>query len=363
LLDELLDPRRRDAMPGREDYERLVRHELGQAELDLEREVETLRRLQQGEMLRLAYALLEGQQPAPAVAATLADLADVILVRVFEMALREMTRQFGSLPGTTPGRPGITVIAYGSLGGRELNFASDLDLVFIYDEALAGAESDGSRSLDHHRYFVRLVQRVIHMLTAQTSLGPLYEIDMRLRPNGSKGLLIIGHEAFARYQHNEAWTWEHQALVRTRAVAGDRRLAVRFQHIRGELLATRRDRAELADSVASMRRRMRSELDRSDPERFDLKQGEGGLVDIEFALQEGVLAAAAEQPRRPRWPAGTPALIQRLAQIGVLSEQRARSFSQRHDWLLNHGLRQTLAMEPRLIDRQKLHDSGLWQVE
>lgn len=353
LLDELLDPRRRDAVPNREDYERIVRHELGQAEADLEREVETLRRLQQGEMLRLAYALLEGLQSAPGVAATLSDLADVILVRVFNMAQREMIRQFGHLPGCSARRPGIAIIAYGSLGGRELNFASDLDLVFVYDERLTGSESDGPRQLDHHRYFVRLVQRVVHLLTAQTSLGPLYEIDMRLRPNGSKGLLITGHQAFARYQHKEAWTWEHQALVRARAVAGDRRLAVRFEHIRGDLLATRRDPQKLAEAVASMRQRMRAELDRSNAEQFDLKQGEGGLVDIEFMLQREVLSAAPELPKRPRWPTATPLLITRLAQLGVIPGEQADQYRRRHDWLLDKALRQTLALAPRLIPRQQ----------
>lgn len=361
LLDELLDPRRRDAIPSRDDYERIVRHELGHAESDLEREVEILRRLQQGEMLRLAYALLEGLQPATAVAATLADLADVILVRVFNMAQREMIRQFGSLPGTSAARPGITIIGYGSLGGRELNFASDLDLVFIYDEALAGCESDGARKLDHHRYFVRLVQRVVHLLTAQTSLGPLYDIDMRLRPNGSKGLLIIGHEAFARYQQNEAWTWEHQALVRARAVAGDRRLAVRFQNIRGEVLAIRREPSVLTAEVASMRQRMRAELDRSNAQQFDLKQGEDGIVDIEFALQEGVLAAAASQPKRPRWPSGTPALIERLYKLGLIPPAQAEQFRLRHQWLVDQGLRRTLALEPRLIARSQWPPPD-WQV-
>lgn len=349
LLDELIDARRRDEVPRKADYEALLRAELDHVERELEQQVEVLRRMQQGEMLRLAYAFLEGLQSGVETAARLADLADVLLAECFDLALREMQRQFGRLPGTRLDRPGIAVIGYGSLGGRELNFASDLDLVFIYDEALVGSESDGPRQLDHHRYFVRLVQRLFHLLTAQTSLGPLYEIDMRLRPNGSKGLLIVGHEAFARYQREEAWTWEQQALVRARAVAGDRRVAARFERIRGDVLAQRRDPARLAEEVGSMRTRMRAELDRSNADQFDLKQGHDGLVDLEFELQGALLAAAADLPRRPRWPTATPELIARLRAAGVLAPARAAQLAQQHDWLVEQGMRCTLALQPRVI--------------
>ncbi|MCB1628152.1 MAG: bifunctional [glutamate--ammonia ligase]-adenylyl-L-tyrosine phosphorylase/[glutamate--ammonia-ligase] adenylyltransferase, partial [Xanthomonadales bacterium] len=354
LLDELLDARRRNSVPRREDYESLLRAELDHVERDLEQQVEVLRRLQQGEMLRLAYGFLEGHLDAVSTAASLADLADVLLTEALDVALSEMQRQFGCLPGTSVERPGMVVIGYGSLGGRELNFASDLDLVCLYDEALVGAESDGPRQLDHHRYFVRTVQRLVHLLTAQTPLGPLYEIDMRLRPNGSKGLLIVGHEAFERYQRSEAWTWEQQALVRARAVAGDRRMAARFERIRGEILAQRRVAADLANEVGSMRTRMRAELDRSDAEHFDLKQGDGGLVDIEFELQQGVLQLAADCPRRPRWPTATPALIERLLELGGLDSQRAEWLSRRHRWLLGEGMRCTLALQPRLVPADRL---------
>jgi [glutamine synthetase] adenylyltransferase / [glutamine synthetase]-adenylyl-L-tyrosine phosphorylase len=349
LLDELLDARRREAVPQRADYHALVRSELDHVERELEQQVEVLRRLQQGEMLRLAYAFLEGLASGVETAARLADLADVLLAESFTMAQREMQRQFGCLAGTSRDRPGIVVIGYGSLGGKELNFASDLDLVFVYDEALVGSESDGPRQLDHHRYFVRLVQRLFHLLTAQTSLGPLYEIDMRLRPNGSKGLLIVGHEAFARYQRSEAWTWEQQALVRARTVAGDRRVGARFERIRGEVLALRREPEVLAEEVTSMRTRMRGELDRSSSESFDLKQGHDGLVDLEFELQGCLLGAAADLPRRPRWPTATPDLIRRLREAAVLAPERAEQLSRRHAWLVEQGLRCTLAMRPRLL--------------
>lgn len=354
LLDELLDARRRDVVPTRAEYEVLLRAELDHVERELEHQVEVLRRLQQGEMLRLAYAFLHGHRDAVETAAGLAELADVMLAEGLRMALQEMQRQFGCLPGTSIERPGITIIGYGSLGGRELNFASDLDLVFVYDEALVGSESDGPRQLDQHRYYVRMVQRLVHLLTAQTSLGPLYEIDMRLRPNGSKGLLIVGHEAFERYQREEAWTWEQQALVRARAIAGDRRVAARFERIRGDVLALRRDPAKLGDEVASMRTRMRAELDRSSAECFDLKQGDGGLVDIEFALQRQVLAQAAGLPRRPRWPTATATLIDRLQQLDCLTQEQASLLHERHHWLLAEGLRCTLALQRRLLPVERL---------
>ncbi len=233
---------------------------------------------------------------------------------------------------------GFAVLGFGSLGGRELNFASDLDLVFVYSDELATQDTMGApKSVDGQRFFVRLAQRVISLLTTATRFGALYEIDMRLRPNGNKGLLVTGIEALANYQMREAWTWEHQALVRARFITGDPALASSFADIRSKVLALPREPVSVDEDVRKMRSKMRVELDRSNGEVFDLKQGEQGLVDIEFELQRRIL----QNQQTRHWPSETRELIKLLLDPAS---------NARHAKLLDLSLRQTLRCAPRLVD-------------
>ena len=167
-------------------------------------------------------------------------------------------------------------IGYGSLGGSELGFGSDLDLVFLHD-ADASAVSDGARPLEASRYFARLAQKVIALLGTITQAGSLYEVDMRLRPDGAKGLLVSTLSSFSEYQLDRAWTWEQQALVRARPVAGDAGVGLAFEEIRRRVFCRSRDVVVVAEEVSAMRLRMRAELDRSTELRFDIKQG--GIVE------------------------------------------------------------------------------------
>jgi glutamate-ammonia-ligase adenylyltransferase len=178
----------------------------------------------------------------------------------------------------------------------ELSYRSDLDLVFLHDSAGVGQQTDGDKQLDNSRFFGRVVRRLVHFLTTQTGSGAMYEVDTRLRPSGRSGLLVSSVEAFERYQEENAWTWEHQALLRSRPVAGSAAVAREFERVRAETLRSRvRQEALLAD-VLKMRRRMREQLDLSDASRFDLKQGRGGIGDIEFLVQYLVLRNAAQHP-------------------------------------------------------------------
>jgi glutamate-ammonia-ligase adenylyltransferase len=221
----------------------------------------------------------------------LTELAETVLEYALKIAWSDLTAKHGK-----PGDAGFAIVAYGKLGGLELSYGSDLDLVFLHDSAGIGQLTDGPKPLEHTMFFTRLVRRLTHFLTAQTSSGALYEIDTRLRPDGKSGLLVTSVDAFERYQEENAWTWEHQALLRARPVAGSSRIAERFLEIRHKTLTAGLHQETLRNDVISMRAKMRTNLDKSDRELFDLKQGQGGIGDIEFLVQYLVLANATQHP-------------------------------------------------------------------
>ncbi len=347
LLDDLLDARLAVHAPSCDELAARLTLELSAVDAgDTEHELERVRQFQQSARLELALAFLDGRADAARTASGLADVADLVLGRLFAFALRDLARAHGSLPGFGV-KQGLAIIGYGSLGGRELNFSSDLDLVFLYEEGLQALESDGERPLDGQRYVARVVQRLLHLLTVQTAFGPLYEIDARLRPNGSKGMLVTPLSAFASYQQREAWLWEHQALVRARCVAGDPKIGADFGALRQQVLLRARDPETVAREVAQMRERWRAALDRSDADSFDLKQGRGGLVDIEFSTQHRVLASAAPATSSP--PAETAALLGWLVEHADFDPAAAGSMAQAHARLLDRGLRSALALEKRVV--------------
>jgi glutamate-ammonia-ligase adenylyltransferase len=275
------------------------------------------------------------------------------------MAERELKAQHGILPGQGTG---FAVLGYGSLGGAELGFASDLDLVFVYDGARATTRSDGARPLDGAQWYQRLAQRIVHWLGALTRGGKLYEIDTRLRPDGAKGLLVTSVDAFAGYQNERAWTWEHQALVRARGIAGDATLHAPLDALRETILRRRRDGAAVRTEVAAMRSRWRQERDRSDATRIDLKQGAGTLLDIEFLLQGLVLAHAADTADFPAIPSSTPALLAWLGDAGVLAPPDATVLEHAHALFLSRALACTLDGRPRLAPREAALDDTAAQV-
>ncbi|MBV8909352.1 MAG: bifunctional glutamine synthetase adenylyltransferase/deadenyltransferase, partial [Gammaproteobacteria bacterium] len=216
-----------------------------------------------------------------------------------QLGWRQITAQFGMptcMEGTRVREVGVCAAGYGKLGGMELGYSSDLDLVFLHDSRGERQETSGARPIDNQLFFVRLAQRIVHLLTMHSAAGRLYEVDMRLRPSGKGGLLITSIDAFAEYQRDEAWTWEHQALLHARAVAGSPALRARFEAVRLEVLCQHVRRERLRSEVRAMRERMRRELSRGDAAHFDVKQDPGGIADIEFLAQYWALSWAREYP-------------------------------------------------------------------
>ncbi|RPE75778.1 glutamate-ammonia-ligase adenylyltransferase [Vulcaniibacterium tengchongense] len=342
LLDELLDARVAGPLPGRDALLQACAEVPGDE--DAEALLQALNEVRQALSFRIALALRDGRQDAAAGARQLAWLADGVVRRVLRLAEHELAAAHGRVAGAR-----FAVLGYGSLGGEELGFGSDLDLVFLYDAA-AGAHSDGARPLEAGRWFARLAQKIVALLGAVTGAGRLYDVDVRLRPDGAKGLLVSSLASFREYQRERAWTWEHQALVRARGVAGEASLLADFERVRADTLGRERDPARLREDVSAMRRRMRAELDRSDPALFDLKQGEGGLVDLEFLLQHAVLARAHARPALLA-PRATPALIDAAREAGALEADAAAALAQAHAALLARGLDCTLDRRPRRVPR------------
>ena len=317
---------------------------------DLERELDVLREEQQGAIFRVAVARLLGTLDPDATARALAGVADVIINGIVALALRELVAQHG-LPSGANVHANFAVLGYGSLGACELNFNSDLDLVFVYADVDPLGSTTGPRVIDNARFYARLAQKIMHLLGLQTSAGRLYEVDVRLRPNGSAGLLVTRLDGFAHYQHDQAWTWEHQALVRARAVAGDPGVCSAFEAIRTAVLRRVRDRVEVVQAVQDMRERLRGELDRSREGLYDLKQGRGGLADIEFLLQAAVLMHAAQLPSQPI-PTTTSELLRLAADQGWIESGRVDALVERRLRLLQAAQDCTLDARPRVVDAE-----------
>ena len=354
LLDDVLDPRMDQLPLRRADITAEIARVLGTLdEREAEAELERINEIQASLAFRLGLAFNDGRADAVATARRLAALAESVVMAVTALAERELVARHGALPGEGSG---FAVLGYGSLGGMELGFASDLDLVFVYDGRRADLVSDGARPLEGSRWYQRLAQRVMNWLTVMTRAGRLYEVDTRLRPDGSKGLLVSSLDAFAAYQRGRAWTWEHQALLRARPVAGDPTLRAALATVRQEILAARRDPATVRADVASMRERWRVERDRSDAAHMDLKQGRGGLLDIAFVLQGLVLANAADTPALLEFTANA-ALIEACRDAGVLTAPQAATLGAAHASLLTRALACTLDLRPRVAVRDDALDA------
>ncbi|HVL00209.1 MAG TPA: bifunctional [glutamate--ammonia ligase]-adenylyl-L-tyrosine phosphorylase/[glutamate--ammonia-ligase] adenylyltransferase, partial [Dongiaceae bacterium] len=307
---------------------------------DLERQMDCLRQFKHAHVLRVAASEMAGTLPLMKVSDYLTWLAETLLQAVFDLAWRSLVEKHGrpQRESGTPCDPDFIIVGYGKVGGLELSYSSDLDLVFIHD-AHPALETDGSSPLDNNVFFARLGQRIIHILTTRMASGELYETDMRLRPSGNSGLLVSSLAAFERYQNNDAWTWEHQALVRARVLAGCPRLAKKFDAVRRAVLAKPRDPEALLKEVTDMRQKMlgqlsshKSVLDLDESllqadEVFDLKQDPGGIVDIEFLAQYLVLRHSGDRPAMAEWT-DNMRILYAARDEGILTEHDATALQQ-----------------------------------
>jgi len=304
LLDELMDPVTLYSPPKRDMLEREMERSMARVQKgDLELLLEELNIFRQINTLRVAAADVSGNFPLMKVSDHLTWIAETILNQVVASSWQIVTEKYGypeGMEGKGIEGCGFIVIAYGKVGGLEMGYKSDLDLVFIYD-AESGYTSGTERSIDIGRFYSNLGQRIIHALTMHTPAGTLYGADMRLRPGGDSGTIITHIQAYEDYLKNQAWTFEHQALIRARPVAGDPALFKRFDTIRKKILARERDDSILKNEVGQMREKMRLQRLKYEPGLFNLKQGRGGIVDIEFLVQYLVLRHACNHPDVLEW--------------------------------------------------------------
>jgi glutamate-ammonia-ligase adenylyltransferase len=284
LLDELIDPSLGAYPPGRKDIQTGIQRILDSLS-DTETALQDLNYFKQVVSLRIAVAVLQSTMSAFEAQSALSQLAQSQVQAALVLSKLEMETRHGQLPG-----PELAVIAYGSLGAKALGFDSDLDLIFLYQPATA--QSDGARPIPAERYHTGVARRLLSLLSATTPSGRLYSIDARLRPNGRAGLLVSSVDAFRRYQLEEAWIWELQALTRARPVAGSAETADSFTTVRQHVLTTPRDNAQVKHEIPAMRQRIRAEHTEGKP----LKHGPGGLLDIEFVVQLGLLLNANSYP-------------------------------------------------------------------
>jgi glutamate-ammonia-ligase adenylyltransferase len=331
LLDELLDARLLEAAHDWNTFRSQLSSTLDDVEPDTERQMDLLREAHHAQVFRLLTQDLSGLLPLERLSDHLTELADIMVDFALRLAWRKLlVRHVES--------PRFAVISYGKMGSKELGYASDLDLVFLFDDPAPEAA----------QIYSRLSTRLNTWLSAQTSAGQLFETDLRLRPNGDAGLVVSSMEAFRKYQLESAWLWEHQALTRARFTAGDAEVGRQFEQIRCEVLCQRRDPAKLREEVLAMRQKM-YDAHAGKSELFDLKHDPGGLIDVEFIVQYLILAHAWQYPELTG-NKGNIALLQMAADRGLAPADLADTVrnAYREYRRMQHALR--LNKQPSRID-------------
>ncbi|WP_373445835.1 bifunctional [glutamate--ammonia ligase]-adenylyl-L-tyrosine phosphorylase/[glutamate--ammonia-ligase] adenylyltransferase [Edwardsiella ictaluri] len=355
LLDELLDPVTLYRPVDQGSYRDELRQYLLRIPDDEEQRLEALRQFKHAQQLRIAASDIAGALPVMKVSDHLTYLAEAVIDAVVQQAWEQMVARYGQPTHLADhGQRGFAVIGYGKLGGWELGYGSDLDLVFLL-ECPMEVMTDGPRCIDGRQFYLRLAQRIMHLFSARTASGILYEVDARLRPSGAAGMLVSTLTAFGDYQRSEAWTWEHQALVRARPVYGDAQMHRRFDAIRREILCRGRDAATLRCEVAEMREKMRTHLGSRDAAQFDIKADRGGIVDIEFIAQYLVLRYGTEQPGLTRW-SDNVRIFELMAQYAVMPQEEADALTHAYVTLRNTLHHLALQAQPGVVESARFAD-------
>ncbi|MFZ6648407.1 bifunctional [glutamate--ammonia ligase]-adenylyl-L-tyrosine phosphorylase/[glutamate--ammonia-ligase] adenylyltransferase [Undibacterium sp. TJN25] len=349
LLDELLDESVLHQPPDWGAFALELQQQLDHAKGDTERQMETLREMHHALLFRLLAQDLEGELTVEHLADALSRLADLIVSATIQAAWETISTRHRE-------QPQFAVIAYGKLGGKELGYASDLDVIFLYDDD----------DQDAPAAYAKLAQRFITWMTCHTPAGILFDIDIALRPDGASGLLVSSVASFARYQEKSAWLWEHQALTRARFCAGEASIAQQFDQVRENVLRQRRDTAALRAEVLSMRKKMRdAHPNRS--ELFDLKQDAGGMIDIEFIVQFLVLEYACPYPQVTA-NSGNIALLKLCAELGLidagLAEKVADAYRNFRRLQHKHRLQgdEKARVAPELVADGVAATKALWKI-
>jgi glutamate-ammonia-ligase adenylyltransferase len=293
---------------------------------DLEQQMTLLREFHHNKHLAVAALWISKKVSARETGRSLSTIAEACVKESLELSINNIITSHG-LPGAIDANSlPFCVVAYGKLGSRELGFGSDLDLVFISESVDNAVKTTGPRKIYIPQYFARIGQRLVHIISTRTPAGRLYEIDMRLRPSGDSGPLVTTIKRMQGYQREKAWTWEHQALVRARVIAGDKTLAEKFNTLRNEILTRSRNDENLRKDIVEMREKMRSAKISLHSGKFDLKQGRGGIVDIEFMVQYMVLRWAHEYPQLTTHTE-TQELLDELENLALLEHEQHRILS------------------------------------
>ena len=326
------------------------------SELELDQQMDAMRQFQQARTLRVAAAELNDDLPLMRVSDQLTWLAESIIAAVVHLVEHSLHERFGKptavIDGTTV-HPELGVVAYGKLGGIELGYGSDLDLVFLHESTGQRQNTDGKKSIENGLYYARLAQKVVHFMTTHTPAGVLYDIDLRLRPNGQSGVLVTGMDSFEQYQQTQAWTWEHQALVRTRMILGSEQLTGRFERIRRQVLAQKREPLELVTDVTQMRERMRDNLQAGGADQMHLKNDAGGVADVEFMVQYLVLAHAATAPELLLY-SDNVRILEVAARVGLIQVRECEQLTQHYLSLRRFMHRQSLQLKSPLVQQTDL---------
>ncbi|MCH7306628.1 bifunctional [glutamate--ammonia ligase]-adenylyl-L-tyrosine phosphorylase/[glutamate--ammonia-ligase] adenylyltransferase [Acinetobacter sp. NIPH 1852] len=372
LLDEFLSMD--FGLPLRKDLEDSLRQQLLRIEIDqVEDQMRVLRLFKKSNVLTVAASDVLAESPLMKVSDALTDIAEVSVQATLNLAYQAVAQRHGYPMGSNGQRcsldvKGFTVIGYGKLGGIELGYGSDLDLVFIhaFEEQ---SETDGRKHISSAEFAIRVAQKFMSLMTTQTLDGRVYEIDTRLRPSGEAGMLVTSLKAFEQYQQKHAWLWEHQALVRARSIAGDTQLCQQFETVRCKILTQVRDENVVREEVIKMRQKMKDHLGSSSEQKkhgiFHLKQDAGGIVDIEFMAQYAVLAWSGTNTDLAHF-SDNVRILEDAAKAGCLSSEDATALIQAYLRERAESHRLALANQSMQVNAADWHDTReivckLWQ--
>ena len=366
LLDELIVQKSLNRVTEPNRYKPMLTEYLIRIpEEDEEAIIDGLRQFKQSQILRIAAADILGALPVMKISDHLTYLAEAIIHAVVDTAWKSLVKRFGTPAHLAAGARDFTVIGYGKLGGIELGYDSDLDLVFLHNAPENGETAGGKKSISSHQFYLKLAQKINSIFSLNTAAGVLYDVDMRLRPSGEAGLLVSTFKAYENYQKNEAWTWESQALVRARCVYGGKELAEEFERIRRSTLAQPRASGQLRAEICEMRQKMYRHLSKNDAQHFELKKDKGGITDIEFIAQCLVLEYSNRYPQMAQW-SDNVRIFDAAVACGVLSKEDGEELKRCYTAIRNRIHRLNLLRRPSVTEaeefiRERRFVGEIWQ--